>query len=817
MAEMIPSFGPQETQSYGERTVYSLLAEGLSDEFTIIHSLPWLSAAVSELGMFTPPTGEIDFLILHKELGVLALEVKSGAYSVNGHIFVYLKSKKPVDVIRQTRNNVHGLARWLGGATKLRLRIGYGFIFPDSLFHNEFINTAMIDTSVDPWRRIFIDKKDIPSISEHIIDIMHYWKESLNNGELGEHKLDIIKKTICADYDGTPSWGSRVIFDNKLWLRLTREQTSVIDLLSNNRRFVVTGWPGTGKTLIGIEYSRRLGSVGLKTLIITFNSRLSEYISQQIDKSSCDVFTWHKLCHKARSKLRLNPNVPDNWFNTGCCEDLVEALKQEMLGQYDALIIDEAQALQPQWLIILSQWFNEKIILTFCDESQIFTYEKGTSHHELCQIINAPTPFNLTIVIRTPKAVTDYLIAVRPSTYQLISPRAEEADTLRELIVSDPIEILTGEITKLKSKNISSSDICILLPSDKFKYDLEDDLDKFGVQFETVSRFRGLESPIIIALYASNMDDSQLFCAYSRATTAFIAIYDSEELAWNNDNKFTRLLINVENNKKTIHLAKEKSMTQSLMAKHLNSGVILDLKTLHLTWSKKFSAWLMEFKNKNPPEITWLDYLCSSYSWPALYWSESSRRELSLIKKTKKDNDNFGAGMILRVGQCMSCKDISPIYKNQICICCNPIYPTTNQTPLQDEIEKINLYDEIIHSHQKNKEKIKTLPIALAAAGARQYGFMHAKRNSIISDELPNGRLLYRSALAFVHSRIAFLKPGSIIELDKLTDELRERYIHINEIDRKVWRHALACAFSTCIGKNYIKKEDKGKYSIIDK
>ncbi|WP_174870610.1 nuclease-related domain-containing DEAD/DEAH box helicase [Pectobacterium polaris] len=816
MAKMIPSFGPQETQSYGERTVYSLLAEGLSDDFTVIHSLPWLSAAMNDLGMLIPPTGEIDFLVLHEKLGVLALEVKSGIYGVNGHIFVYLKSNEPVDIIRQTRNNVHGLARWLGGATKLYLRIGYGFIFPDSLFDSEFMNTAMIDTSVEPWSRIFIDKKNMSSLAGHVVDIMSYWKNSLNNGELGQHRLNIIKKAICSEYDGTPSWGARIIFDNQLWLRLTREQTSVIDQLSDHHRFVVTGWPGTGKTLIGIEFSRRLGSENLKTLIITFNSRLSEYISQQVNRSSCDVFTWHKLCHKARGKLRLDPNVPDNWFTTGCCEDLVEAIRQEMLEDYDALIIDEAQALQPQWLTILSKWFNGKRILAFCDESQIFSYEKGTSHHELCQIIHAPDPFNLTIVIRTPKAVTDYLITIRPSTYQLISPREAETDTLRELVVSDSIEILIDEITKLKENNTRSSDIFILLPSDKFKYELESDLEKFGVQLETVSRFRGLESPIIIALYASHMDDSQLFCAYSRATTAFIAIYDSEELAWGNKRNFTRLLINKEDNKNIIDSAKKESMTQSLMAEHFNSGLSLDLKTIHLTWSKKFSAWLIAFENENQPEITWLDYLCSSYPWPVLCWFDSSRRQLSLLKETNEDNDNFGGGMILRVGQCACCKNIAPIYKNKMCICCNPVYSPTNRTPSKEEVEKIKLFDEIIYYHDKNKEKIKLLPIALAAAGARRYGFMHAKRKSIISDEFPKGRLLYRSALAFVHSRIAYFKPGSIIELDKLTDELRNRYIHINEVDRKIWRHALACALSTCIGKKHIIKKDKGKYSIIE-
>ncbi|WP_246877958.1 nuclease-related domain-containing protein, partial [Pantoea ananatis] len=76
--------------------------------------------------MKLPPSGEIDFLVLHRIYGVLSLEVKSGIYRVDGPIFVHLKTNNNVDVVKQTRNNVHGLARWLGGATTLRLRIGYG-------------------------------------------------------------------------------------------------------------------------------------------------------------------------------------------------------------------------------------------------------------------------------------------------------------------------------------------------------------------------------------------------------------------------------------------------------------------------------------------------------------------------------------------------------------------------------------------------------------------------------------------------------------------------------------------------------------------
>ncbi|HAF2362510.1 TPA: NERD domain-containing protein [Salmonella enterica] len=60
----------------------------------MIHRLPWLCSAVKEIDPHFAPTGEIDFLIIHKELGVLALEVKSGRYRMAGVHLVHLSTGK---------------------------------------------------------------------------------------------------------------------------------------------------------------------------------------------------------------------------------------------------------------------------------------------------------------------------------------------------------------------------------------------------------------------------------------------------------------------------------------------------------------------------------------------------------------------------------------------------------------------------------------------------------------------------------------------------------------------------------------------------
>ena len=76
MARMIPDNYPTDTQSCAERRMFDELRDGLGDEYTVIHSLPWLHDERPVLR-----EGECDFVILHPKMGLLALEAKSGQIS----------------------------------------------------------------------------------------------------------------------------------------------------------------------------------------------------------------------------------------------------------------------------------------------------------------------------------------------------------------------------------------------------------------------------------------------------------------------------------------------------------------------------------------------------------------------------------------------------------------------------------------------------------------------------------------------------------------------------------------------------------------
>ncbi|WP_248767654.1 nuclease-related domain-containing protein [Pseudomonas sp. MWU12-2345] len=73
MARMIPDHSPCDTDSKGERDLYTVFKAELPDDYVVIHSLPWLCSAVRKVDPKAKLTGEIDFLIIHPEKGLLYL------------------------------------------------------------------------------------------------------------------------------------------------------------------------------------------------------------------------------------------------------------------------------------------------------------------------------------------------------------------------------------------------------------------------------------------------------------------------------------------------------------------------------------------------------------------------------------------------------------------------------------------------------------------------------------------------------------------------------------------------------------------------
>lgn len=818
MAKMIPAFGPLATGSQGETVLFQIIKEQLSAEFTVIHSLPWLCAAVKEISESFAPTGEIDFLVIHPELGLLALEVKSGRYRVDGVTFVHLKFGTTITPVHQVRHNVHGLAQWLGTDKSLRLRIGYGLIFPDSDFGNEIVSTALVDVSVKPPQSIVIDKGQVPQLGTRIVEMMQYWKQTLKTQKLAGEIVDKLIQKLCPKFDGSPTWATRVIYDSHIWLPLTAEQSRVVAGACRQSRMVITGWPGTGKTLIGIALAREMMRQGKRVLVLTFNSLLMDHLARQLNLPPAEgmVSTWHSLCAQARKRLGLPGDFNnDAWYRSECANDLRAALNDKLLEDYDALILDEAQALRAEWYAVLLDWFHERKVVAFCDETQVFPFETGTTLKALCHLIGVDEPFLLTIALRTPKAVTERLLEVKPVSYQLQCPRPEELDTARELVVQDDWQTMLDIISQFKANGVDGADIIVLSKfglTEKGKEAISD----LGVSHEVVARFRGLEAPVVIVFGAEDMDEGQLFCAYSRATTAFVALYAAEVLGWQKTKgRFQELVMQNDDNQTLAETARAASLACNIV----RGSVDLEwfpLGTVALGWCPSWGSWVAELEDTGP-SMLWLDFLTSHYDWPVFYWDTQSRQYFSYLSPVESLSDDLSGSSGVMMATCEQCGS-SPHYDvtQPKCVFCSGTEPKRTQRPTPEILARLKDMDEILNTSDKGKvsaSQIGVLPISLAAYRARKYVAENGARK-FPDMGLPWGRIIYRAALALVQSQIEYLPSGSRIETADLAKGWYERYSEIQEaMTFAEWKSTVSIAVSTCYQKELLSKVSKGVFA----
>lgn len=649
---MIPNGGPESSDSRGEQVVYRLLKEQLSDDFTVVHSLPWLSTAAREIEGGKAVTGEIDFLVIHPLHGVLAIEVKGGAHRVQSLAFVHLPTGTRTRAVEQVRNSTHGLARWLGVDPALRLKIGYALVFPHSNFEGQHISTALVDRTVTPAQSVVVDMSSISDLGRHVQEIMHYWMHALSIPKLGSQQMERLLNVLCPDFDGTPTWASRVEWDNKLWLRMTPEQSVVVDNVVSDHRLVVTGWPGTGKTLILIESARRLLKQGKRVLVLTFNSLLAEHLRTQISgQPMLTVSTWHKFCRTSHASRQTAEQPTKDWLTLGCLEDIDQSMKRGNLPSFDALLIDEAQTFRREWFSWLCKWHSDRQLVAFCDSTQVFSFEEDRiSLSDMCTVAGVSDPFTLTIPLRSPKIVLERLSKVIKPPYQLHSPRGLEVDAIKERLVVDVDEALTQTLDDLKQSGLADSNVVVLA---KYGWNQATPDVASTVRYETVSRFRGLESPAIVIVGAERMDDVELFCAYSRATTLCVAIYNAEELGVHGPyGQFHTLLLDTPVNAKAVERARREALTAEIVENHL-APAWLGLKTAKVGWLLEWGGWVVE--DGNTFSSFWHDYLLHHFPWPVFSWESAAVRRIQLSLPVPNVHEDHALGGPHEVLFCEAC------------------------------------------------------------------------------------------------------------------------------------------------------------------
>ena len=480
---------------------------------------------------------ECDLVILGPR-GIFCLEVKGGVVKRSAGVWTIGSGARSYTSLegpfRQAESARWALLKWLETnriITRKETLFGWGVALPSIIFEE-------VDPSWAP--DVIYDLRDTePSFTVYLNRLESYFvQRRTETGRAIPHPLSERRIRDCADalrpdFEAGLSLRGLMIEGHKEVVELSREQFRVLDftLRDENPRLLCSGGPGTGKTVVAMEASRRLAAAGKKVLHLCFNAQLAAVLDRERREKNgrFRVQTLHGFMgrHIRSAGIALeNPSLSDApcyfeqeypiLFEDAC----LMLLEEDRLPQYDALVIDEAQdVLNDKTLDCLSLVLTGGIksgnwAVFFDPDAQANVYGRFEQKSlDNLQRFGAVT-VELRENFRNPKkvvseaySVTDHPLPVcrrqlnSPVEYIQVIGDKKAAAKLRALLVD------------LIRDGISPSDIALLSFRrngdrlfDRFPPDIGKRLlspaENIGVQdaiiVGTISGFKGLESEVVI-------------------------------------------------------------------------------------------------------------------------------------------------------------------------------------------------------------------------------------------------------------------------------------------------------------------------------
>jgi len=552
MAQMLPSSPPADVQGKrAERALYDALRHGLSDDYFVYHGLEYLEGQRAE-------EGEVDFLIVHREKGLLVLECKGGGVRRNPN-GAWVRTRpdgreqpmgNPFD---QAQKQVKGLVRELeqrmAGSFPARFPFvhGHAVAFP-------FLRLSDGGLPLDARQETLFTADDMRSVGPWVERALAFWHraapplEPLSLSDFARFRRQVLHPELRL----VETLGARLAVEGAAIERLTGEQIEVLKGCLGNRRLRVVGGAGSGKTALAIEAARRFaGRPDQRVLLVCFNKALGAFLSsvfavQDAATGTVDVLTFHALCRRAIEALGRPYEPPPaadterarQFWDRDAPAALLDALAAEKVPRYDAIVVDEAQDFHADWGAVLEECLSDRAngsLVVFYDPGQkIFDRKSGLSE--------MPASHSLSVNFRNTKEiarVVGQLGGVEMSPHA----RAPIGDVPVIHAFAGPTKTLAqvDDLVKrlLQQNDLRPEQIAVLTPHRREHSSLKDATTLGGVLLAdvpgdragkvlhtTIGAFKGLESDVVILL---DIDPADARCdrraRYVAASRARLALH----------------------------------------------------------------------------------------------------------------------------------------------------------------------------------------------------------------------------------------------------------------------------------------------------
>ena len=540
MAIMIPDLSEAQLNdlpSQAEAKVYRALRDKLPQEYVVFFQVGWILRQEEEQAK----DGETDFLVCHPDQGYLCIEVKGGGVgfdAASGEWFSVdrYQQKHPINnpigqALRakySIRSKLNEHSRWHDLSLGNVLR-GHSVFFPEIGDTNVVSRPDMPSVLIGSAKSLLEPKTWVDSA-------FAYWgNDSGSFTPIGRRGIDVLREVFARSFAVAPLVASRLAEQEERRLILTKDQMRVLDFLRSHRRVAVSGGAGTGKTVLALEKARRLASEGFKTLLTCYNRQLADHLSSMCaGTSNLNVMSFHQLCSRQveRANKASGRDLVAEAKVTYPGKDLYDVQLPNALAysfdvlpdRYDAIVCDEGQDFREEFWVpleLLLSDYERSPLYVFYDDNQNIYARAGTFPIQ-------DEHFTLTTNCRNTAQI--HIAAYKHYKGIPVSPPDIDGDDVQFLASSgrdgQAAKINSRIVDLIVNQGISPEDITVLIADAKHKAEyysilrrlplpkpgvwLEEGVPrKSTVLIDTIQRFKGLESPVVILWGLDTIDLSR--------------------------------------------------------------------------------------------------------------------------------------------------------------------------------------------------------------------------------------------------------------------------------------------------------------------
>ncbi len=377
-----PSFPPGKNEP-AEEQVYNILKRLDPERYEVFYDRRFVGMWPGERKEY-----QIDFLIADlgggRFNGLLVLEVKGGIVKYDGFRSMWTQNGYPMkdsdDPVEQAQGNMHSLVKHYPEVSR-RVPFGWAVCFPDP---RNIYSKKQIPEFLDPIQ--LLESSALQAIEKQIPLVFNFIREQsshMQGADMETYRK--LKESLLAGLGMVVPLHARLEAEERQLINLTQEQMQLLEMIGHNKRLLVSGPAGCGKTIMATTIARQAREEGLRVLMLTFNRIPAANIRLGLgligNEPDLTVDNYHHFAHMIVEEV-----YPDWWDASAKAggDDFWEIesairfdevlLQREQHGQepsWDVIIIDEGQDFRESWLLSLSRLLKpDGRLCIFMDEDQ---------------------------------------------------------------------------------------------------------------------------------------------------------------------------------------------------------------------------------------------------------------------------------------------------------------------------------------------------------------------------------------------------------------------------------------------------------------